>query len=155
MLVISSPQFLANPFARAGNPPPMPPQMQMMGANFGGDRTLQAIAGPYARQYLTATILAFKNLLDWMSNDKDLMAVSAKLLGDPNLSYADIPKPDVKPDDSEEVVKSKLEDYRNGRKSLQQKVQWSLTLLPALFFMVFGIARWRLRESNRGNVKVG
>ena len=47
VLVIASPQFLANPFARAGNPPPMPPQMQMMGANFGGDRTLQAIAGPY------------------------------------------------------------------------------------------------------------
>ncbi|RLB66040.1 MAG: hypothetical protein DRI90_00435 [Deltaproteobacteria bacterium] len=154
VLVISSPQFLANPFARAGNPPPMPPQMQMMGANFGGDRTLQAIAGPYARQYLTATILAFKNLLDWMANDKDLMAVSAKLLGDPNLSYTDIPKPDVKPDDSEEVVKSKLEDYRNGRTALQQKVQWSLTLLPALFFMIFGITRWRLREANRGNVKV-
>ncbi len=155
VLVIASPQFLANPFARAGNPPPMPPQMQMMGANFGGDRTLQAIAGPYARQYLTATILALKNLLDWMANDKDLMAVSAKLLGDPNLSYTDIPKPDVKPDDSEEVVKKKLEEYRNGRTALQQKVQWSLTLLPALFFMIFGIARWRMRESNRSNVSIG
>jgi ABC-type uncharacterized transport system involved in gliding motility auxiliary subunit len=154
VLVISSPQFLANPFARAGNPPPMPPQMQMMGANFGGDQTLQAIAMPYARQYLTATILAFKNLLDWMSNDKDLMAVSAKLLGDSNLSYKDVPKPDVKPDDSEEVVNKKLEEYRLGRTKLQNKVQWSLTLFPPLFFVLFGVVRWRMRENNRANVKL-
>src|SRR5690606_38957240 len=102
VLVVASPLFLANPFAHSGNPPPMPPQMQMMGANFGGDETLQAIGMHYARSYLTATILAFKNLLDWMAGDRDLIAVSAKLLSDPNLSYADVPKPDIKPDDSEE-----------------------------------------------------
>jgi len=154
VLCISAPQFLANPFARAGNPPPMPPQMQMMGANFGGDQTLQAIAVPYARQFLTATILAFKNLLDWMANDQDLMAVSAKLLSDPNLSYSDVAKPDVKPDDSEEVVNRKLEEYRQGRKSLQNRVQWTLTLLPPLLFMGLGIARWRMREANRDKVKL-
>lgn len=155
VLVISSAQFLANPFARSGNPPPMPPQMQMMGANFGGDETLQAIAMPYARQYLTATILAFKNLLDWMAGDRDLLAVSAKLLSDPNLSYVDVPKPDIKPDDSEERVNKKLEDYRLGRQALQQKVQWTLTLLPPLFFAGFGIFRWRRREAGRGGVKLG
>jgi ABC-type uncharacterized transport system involved in gliding motility auxiliary subunit len=152
ILVISSPMFLANPFARAGNPPPMPPQMQMMGANFGGDPNLQAMAMVYARQYLTATILAFKNLLDWAANDKDLMAVSAKLLGDPNLSYADVSKPDIKPDDSEEVTNRKLEEYRQGRLSLQRRVQWSVTLIPSLLFMGFGIFRWRMRESNRDKV---
>ncbi len=31
LLVVASPEFLANPWARAGNAPPMPPQMQMMG----------------------------------------------------------------------------------------------------------------------------
>jgi ABC-type uncharacterized transport system involved in gliding motility auxiliary subunit len=152
VLVISSSQFLTNPFARAGNPPPMPPQMQMMGANFGGDRMLQAVAWVYAQQYLTGTILAFKNLLDWMAGDRDLLAVSAKLTREPNLIYADVPKPDVKPEDAEEVVNKKLEDYRLGRKSLQQKVQWSLTFLPPALFAGFGIMRWRRREKNRDRV---
>jgi ABC-type uncharacterized transport system involved in gliding motility auxiliary subunit len=154
VLVIASGQFLGNPFARAGNPPPMPPQMQMMGANFGGDPNLQQIAVLYARQYLTATILSFKNLLDWMANDKDLIAVSAKLLSDANLSYADVPKPEIKPDDSEEVVNRKLEEYRQGRKSLQQRVQWTMTLFPPLLFAGFGFLRWRMREANRDKVKL-
>ncbi len=153
VLVVSSPQFLANPFARAGNPPPMPPQMAMMGA-MGGDRNLQAIAMPYARQYLTSTILAFKNLLDWMSGDQDLLAVSAKLIGDPNLSYTDVPKPKITPEDSDEAAAKKLEDYKQGRQTLQNKVQWSLTLIPPLLFAAFGFLRWRSRESGRERVKI-
>ncbi len=76
VLVIASPQFLINPFARAGNPPKRPPQMKMMGS-FGGDKDLQAIASVYARRYTTMTILAFKNLLDWMTGDERLVACSA------------------------------------------------------------------------------
>jgi ABC-type uncharacterized transport system involved in gliding motility auxiliary subunit len=153
VLCISASQFLANPFARAGNPPPMPPQMQMMGA-MGGDRGLQQIAMIYARQYLTATILSFKNLLDWMSGDKDLIAVSAKLLGDANLKYSAVPKPDLKPEDSEEDRRRKEDEWRQGRNALQQKISWWLTLLPAVAFMGIGILRWRMREGNRENVKL-
>ena len=36
--------------------------------------------------------------------------------------------------------------------NVQQKVQWSLTLLPALLFAIFGIVRWRMRESARANL---
>jgi hypothetical protein len=82
LLVIASPQFLANPFARAGNPPPMPPQMKMMGS-LGGDKTLQMLSMPYAQKYLTATILAFKNQLDWMAGDNRLIACSALLIAPP------------------------------------------------------------------------
>lgn len=153
VLVISSPQFLANPFARAGNPPPMPPQMAMMGA-MGGDPNLQAIAGPYAQQYLTATILAFKNLLDWMANDQDLIALSAKLLGDPTLIYTDVPKPDIKPDDSEEVAAKKREEFRQGRQELQQKIQWALTIVPPFLFMLLGLGLYQLRESRRSSVQI-
>ncbi len=157
VLVIASGQFLANPFARAGNPPPMPPQMAMMGA-FGGDPNLQAIARFYAMppaEYMSKAILAFKNLLDWVTNDTDLMAASAKLLGEPALTYADVAKPkfDLSKDD-EKAIQKKLEEVREQRKSLQSKVQWSLTLLPSLFFMLFGILRWRSRESSRANVKL-
>ncbi len=153
LLVISAPQFLENPFARAGNPPPMPPQMQMMGS-FGGDRQLQMIAMHYARAYLTPTILAFKNLLDWMSGDQDLLAVSAKLIGEPNLKYSDVPKPDFKAEDTEEERRKKQDEWKQGRKALQQRIQWTLTLIPSLLFMGLGIGRWRYRESKRDQVKL-
>lgn len=153
VLVISAPQFLANPFARAGNPPPMPPQMAMMGA-MGGDQNLQQIAVVYARNYLTQTILAFKNLLDWMSGDSDLLAASAKLTGDPNLSYTDVPKPKITPEDSEESAKRKMEEYREGRQELQTQIEWGLTLFPSLLFAAFGFLRWRSREANRDKVKL-
>ncbi len=153
VLVISAPQFLSNPFARAGNPPPMPPQMQMMGS-FGGDRQLQAVAMHYARSFLTPTILAFKNLLDWMSGDKDLLAVSAKLIGDPNLKYTDVGKPKFNPEDTEEDRRRKDDEWRQGRKKLQTKITWTLTLVPALLFMGLGIGRWRYRESKRDQVKL-
>jgi hypothetical protein len=154
VLVIASPQFLANPFSRAGNPPPLPPQMAMFG-NVGGDPMLMAISGQYARKYLTQTILAFKNLLDWMCNDRDLIAVSAKLIGDSNLSYEDITKPRIDASkDDEAAVQKKVEEYRQQRQGVQQKVQWTLTLLPPILFAALGIGRWRLRESRRETVRV-
>ena len=68
LLVVSASQFFANPFARAGNPPPLPPQLAMMGP-MGGDEDLQMLAGPYAQRYLTNTILALKNTVDWMGDE--------------------------------------------------------------------------------------
>ncbi|MSP24489.1 MAG: hypothetical protein EXR75_04860 [Myxococcales bacterium] len=157
VLVIASGQFLANPFARAGNPPPMPPQMAMMGS-FGGDPNLQAIARFYAMppaEYLSKAILSFKNLLDWVTNDTDLMAASAKLLGEPALTYANIARPkfDLSKDD-DKAIQRKLEEVKAQRKVLQSRVQWSLTLLPSLAFMAFGLLRWRARENNRASVKL-
>jgi hypothetical protein len=148
ILVISAPQFLTNPFARAGNAPPMPPQMAMMGS-FGGDEDLQAVAWPYARKYLTNVILAFKNTLDWMAGDSDLIAASAKLLGDPNLTYSDIAKPKVSAEDTDESLARKAEDYKMERQRVQNKVQWTLTLFPPLAFAALGVIRWRYREGQR------
>jgi ABC-type uncharacterized transport system involved in gliding motility auxiliary subunit len=153
VLVISAPQFLANPFARAGNPPPMPPQMAMMGA-MGGDELLQQISQPYAQKYLTNTILAFKNILDWMSGDPTLLAVSAKLLGESNLTYGDIEPPTATAEETEETWNKKIEGFRQARSSMQQWVQWSLILLGPLLFALFGVIRWRMRESARGTISL-
>ena len=153
LLVISASQFLANPFARAGNAPPMPPQMAMMGA-FGGDEMLQALSQPYAQKYLTGTILAFKNILDWMSGDSTLLAASAKLLGESNLAYADIEKPKQTAEDTEETLVKKLEEFRAERSNVQRRVQWTLTLVGPLLFAIFGLIRWRRRESARGNISL-
>ncbi|MEJ7733705.1 MAG: Gldg family protein [Polyangiaceae bacterium] len=153
VLVISASQFLANPFARAGNPPPMPPQMAMMGG-MGGDEDLQAISQPYAQKYLTGTILALKNTLDWMSGDTDLIAASAKIIGETNLTYADINKPSQEPTDDEATITRKNEEYKTERKSVQSKVTWTLILFPALLFAAFGLARWRWRESSRDKISL-
>ena len=153
VLVISSSLFLTNPFAYAGNGPDLGGQFAMFG-NVGGDEMLMAIAGPYAQKHLTNTILSFKNTLDWLAGDNDLIAVSAKLISDPNLTYTSVSKPKFKAEDDEAEIKRKDEEYRNARKNLQSKVQWSLTLGLPLLFGLFGILRWRRRETARDRYKL-
>jgi len=153
ILVVSAAQFLANPFARAGNPPPMPPQMMMMGG-MGGDEDLLMLSMPYAQKYLTATILAFKNTLDWMGGDSDLIAASAKLLQEPNLTYSDIRKPKQEATDDEAAVAKKAEEYRLERERVQTRVKWSLMLLGPVLFAAFGLFRWRRRESAREAIRL-
>ncbi len=148
VLVIASSQFITNPFAYAGNPPEMTGQMAQFGG-VGGDKDLQMIAQPYAQKYLTPTILAMKNIFDWMSGDADLIAASAKILGEPNLTYASVDKPEFKVEDSEEEIQQKDEEYREARKKLQKNVQWTLTLGVPFFFALIGVWRWRSREARR------
>lgn len=69
VLVVSSSQFLANPLARAGNP-----VNARSAALLGEDaEDVLAVSQLYAQRYLTATILAFKNSLDWMTLEEDLL----------------------------------------------------------------------------------
>ncbi len=153
VLVISAGQFLANPFARAGQGPDLGPQFAMMG-NIGGDEMLQAISQPYAQKYLTTTILVLKNTLDWMSGDSDLIATSAKILGEPNLTYANIQPPNLSESASEEDIKAELEKIKAARKKTQTNVQWTLTLLLPALFGLLGIALWQWREKNRSNLSL-
>jgi ABC-type uncharacterized transport system involved in gliding motility auxiliary subunit len=151
VLVISSAGFLTNPFARSGQGMEMGGQFAQMGP-VGGDEQLQMMAGPYAQKYLTGTILAFKNTLDWMSGDSDLIAASAKLLSEANLNYGDISRPKIDANDDDASIKKKDEEYRAARKTTQNNVQLALTLLCPALFAVFGIVRWRQREAGRANI---
>lgn len=63
LLVVSSSQFLANPYARAIK-------------SGSADPDLEARATHYTKKFLTGTILAFKNVLDWMTNDTRVNACS-------------------------------------------------------------------------------
>ncbi|HKQ70471.1 MAG TPA: GldG family protein [Polyangiaceae bacterium] len=151
VLVVSAAGFLTNPFARSGAGTELGGQFQMMGP-VGGDQQLQMIAGPYAQKYLTGTILSFKNTLDWMSGDSDLIAASAKILGEPNLTYDGITRPSLTETDDDNSIKKKDEEYRDARKNTQRNVQLALTLLCPLLFAGFGILRWRQREGGRANI---
>jgi ABC-type uncharacterized transport system involved in gliding motility auxiliary subunit len=153
VLLVASSLFLTNPFAYAGNGPEFGHQFQMMGA-VGGDRELMMIANPYAQAYLTGTILAVKNTLDWMSGDADLLAASAKLLMDPNLTYSDVSKPEIEGEPDEATLKKLDEEYRTARQNLQTKVQWSLTLGVPLLFAGLGVGRWRFRRSKKAQKKL-
>jgi hypothetical protein len=117
----------------------------------GGDEELQMISQPYAQQYLTTTILAFKNTLDWMGGDSDLIAASAKLNGESNLTYLDIQKPKDAPTD-QDAANKQAEEYDAKISSVQTGVQWTMIVLPGVLFALLGLIRWRLRESARGAI---
>jgi ABC-type uncharacterized transport system involved in gliding motility auxiliary subunit len=153
VLVVSSSEFLTNPFAYSGNGPELPQQFAMMGGA-GGDRELLMIAGQYANRYLTNTILSVKNTLDWISGDQDLLAASAKLLQEPNLTYRDVSKPKIKVEDDEAAIRKKDEDYKAARGKLQFGVQWTLSLGVPVFFAFFGLFRWRGRQAKKDKYRL-
>ena len=152
VLVISSSEFLTNPFAYHGNGPDLGGQFQMFGA-VGGDPQLLMFAQPYTK-LLTNTILSLKNTLDWIAGDSDLLAASAKLLGDAPLTYSSVAKPKFKAGDDEAEAKKKDEEYRTARKSVQSNVQWTLTFGVPVLFAAFGLLRWRQRQSQRDQLKI-
>src|SRR5579859_2778526 len=153
VFVMASSQFLANPFARAGNSPDMG-QFGMMMPNLGGDEQLLMMAGPYAQQFITGSILVFKNTLDWLTGDTDLLAVSAKILSDPNLVYGDLPKLKVSPDESDEQIRKQEEELKQGRKAQQRNVEFLLILGIPILFAAYGLLRWRMRLAARANVSL-
>ena len=154
IFVLSSSQFLANPLARAGNGPEMGGQYGMMMGGMGGDEKLLMIAGPYAQQFITGSILVFKNTLDWLTGDTDLLAVSAKILSDPNLVYGDKSKVKITPDESEEQIRKQEEAIKEGRKDQQHNVEFVLILGIPILFAAYGLLRWRMRLNARSNVSL-
>ena len=77
MFVLPAPQFLANPFARAWNPPPSP---DSVASESKGDRSIQQLAFGYATRFLSVSLLTLKNVMDWMARDDDLVGCSALLI---------------------------------------------------------------------------
>jgi ABC-type uncharacterized transport system involved in gliding motility auxiliary subunit len=152
VFVLSASQYLANPFARAGEGQDMSKYgMQQM---MGGDKDLQQLAQNYlSKTVLTAMILSFKDTLDWVTGDTDLLAASAKLLSEPNLSY-DVGKPKFDPNETDDQLKKQLEDLRNTRKRQQLWVEWILILGVPLLFGAFGVGRWRMRLAARENTSL-
>jgi len=153
VLVIASGQFLTNPFVRAGKGPDLGPQFAMMGANIGGDEQLMFLSQFYV-QYMTQAIVVFKNTLDWMSGDSDLIAVSAKILGESNLVYPQSGGSTLTESSSDEEIKAESDRVRTARKTTQGRVQWTLTAVLPIAFAAFGIALWLVRENRRSTLRV-
>ena len=150
ILVVSSSQFLANPLARAGAGQEMGGQMGM--PPMGGDEQLQQLAMPYAQLVLTTTILSFKNTLDWITGDVDLLAVSAKILAEPTLSYGQVEKPGMA--DDEEAAKKRDDEAKQIRHRTQVWIEIVLILGLPLLFVLYGLIRWQMRMSSRQKVSL-
>jgi hypothetical protein len=88
-----------------------------------------------------------------MSGDADLVAASAKLLGEASLTYSSVTKPKFKAEENEDEMKKKDEEYRQARKDLQTKIQWFLILGMPAAFAAFGVFRWQTRQSRRNLLK--
>jgi ABC-type uncharacterized transport system involved in gliding motility auxiliary subunit len=152
VFVLSASQFLTNPFARAGEGQDM--SKYGMQAPVGGDKDLEELAQAYlSKTVLTAMILSFKDTLDWLSGDTDLLAASAKILAEPNLVY-DVGKPKFDANETEDQLKKQLEDLRNARKHQQYWVEWILILGVPLLFALYGVLRWHMRLTARANVSL-
>lgn len=153
VLVLSSAQFFANPFARSGQGPDLG-QMGMMMPNGGGDEFLNSIAMPYAQLIATTFILQTKNLLDWMTGDVDLLAASAKILMEPNLAYGDVVKPKAGEDMTEEQLKKEEDRLRKERKNRQYVIEGTMTAGIPVLFIGLGLVLWRIRENRRQNINL-
>lgn len=153
VLVVSSSQFITNPFAYSGNGPELGHEFAMMG-NVGGDQTLLTIAGPYAQRYLTNMILSLKNTLDWATGDSDLLAISAKIIAEPNLKYSSIQAPEIPIDATEEQLRKIEDEFKGQRAQLQSTIEWVLTLLVPALFAIFGLVRWQNRNTRRTQLKL-
>ncbi len=120
----------------------------------GGDKELQALAQHYlSKSVLTAMILSFKDTLDWLTGDTDLLAASAKLLSEPNLVY-DVGKPKFDPNETDEQLKKQLEELKATRKHQQLWVESILILGVPLLFGLLGVSRWRMRLAARENISL-
>ncbi|MGH7434226.1 MAG: GldG family protein, partial [Polyangiaceae bacterium] len=153
LFVLASSQFLANPLSRAGDAPDMGQYGQMM-PSLGGDEQLLMIAGPYAQQFITGSILVFKNTLDWLSGDTDLLAVSAKILSDPSLVYSDLPKLKITVDMTDDDLRKQDEDLKAARKAQQHSIDIALILGLPILFCAYGVMRWRRRLAANENVSL-
>ena len=153
VLVVSSSQFFANPFARAGNGPDMGQMGMQMPAGMGGDEALQQLAMPYAQQILTNTILVFKNMLDWVTGDVDLLAASAKILQEPGLAYGDVSKPNFD-ELTDDQVKKADDGMKKERTKTQHWVEGVLILGLPILFCLLGLGLWTLRNSAREKVSL-
>jgi hypothetical protein len=94
----------------------------------------------------------FKNTLDWLTGDTDLLAVSAKILSDPALAYGD--KLKLTPEMTEEQIKKELEGLKEKRKEDQHKIEAFLILGIPLLFTGLGLLLWQLRQRGRANVSL-
>ncbi|MBL8720017.1 MAG: GldG family protein [Myxococcales bacterium] len=154
LFVLSSSAFFSNPFQDAGKSA-MAGMMPGMDPNMGADEELMRYAQIYQRARM-ASLLVAKQTCDWISQETDLLAVGAKLMAEPELTYPHTPQPepsmDEKPD-SESAKKKKTEWIERVKSDQNMTKYFNIFAGPALLGL-YGLFRWWNRNSKRAAVKI-
>jgi len=154
LFVLSSGAYFGNPFQDAGKSP-FAGQMPGMDPNMGADEELMRYAQIYNRARMSSFLVA-KQTCDWISQETDLLAVGAKLMAEPEITYpkspAPAPAPDEKPDS--ESFRKKKQNWIDSIKSEQRFIQYANILVGPMLIGLFGLFRWWNRNTKRAAVKI-
>ena len=154
LFVLSSGAYFGNPFQDAGKSP-FAGQMPGMDPNMGADEELMRYAQIYNRARMSSFLVA-KQTCDWISQETDLLAVGAKLMSEPEITYpkspAPAPAPDEKPDS--ESFRKKKQNWIDSIKSEQRFIQYANILVGPMIIGLIGLFRWWNRNTKRAAVKI-
>lgn len=155
LFVLSTGNYFTNAFQEAGKSP-FGGMMPGMDPNMGSDEELMRYAAIFDRNTRVYSFLVAKQTCDWISQETDLLAVGAKLMSDPELTYpkspAPTPAPDEKPDS--EAFRKKKQAWIDSIKTAQRFTQWANILIGPMLIGLFGLYRWWNRNAKRAAVKI-
>jgi ABC-type uncharacterized transport system involved in gliding motility auxiliary subunit len=155
LFVLSTGNYFTNEFQEAGKSP-FGGMMPGMDPNMGSDEELMRYAAIYDRNTRVYSFLVAKQTCDWISQETDLLAVGAKLMSDPELTYpkspAPTPAPDEKPDS--EAFRKKKQAWIDSIKAEQRFTQWANILIGPALIGLIGLYRWWNRNAKRASVKI-
>jgi hypothetical protein len=154
LFVLSSGGYFGNAFQDAGKSP-FGGMMPGMDPNMGADEELMRYAQIYNRARMSSFLVA-KQTCDWISQETDLLAVGAKLMAEPELTYPKSPAPTPSPDEKidSESFRKKKQAWIDSIKSEQRFVQWGNTLFGPALIGLIGLYRWWNRNTRRAAVKI-
>ena len=154
LFVVSSGGYFGNAFQDAGKSP-FGGMMPGMDPNMGADEELMRYAQIYNRARMSSFLVA-KQTCDWISQETDLLAVGAKLMAEPELTYPKSPAPTPSPDekiDSESFRKKKA-SWIDSIKAEQRFTQWGNILFGPALIGLIGLYRMWNRNARRAAVKI-
>ena len=103
------------------------------------------------------------NVVDWLANDDDLIAIRAKTIEDPalevpmNVKEAEASAREAYEEQDEEKFEAALEKRKAAMEAWDAKkatYRWGNTLAVPGVFALFGIFRWRVRKAKKANLKL-
>lgn len=154
LFVVSSGYFFGNPFQDAGKSP-FGGMMPGMDPNMGADEELMRYAQIYNRARMPSFLVA-KQTCDWISQETDLLAVGAKLMAEPELTYKNNPAPTPAADEKmdSESFRKKKNAWVESIKSDQRFTTYLNIFAGPLLMAMIGLYRWWNRGVRRAAVKI-
>lgn len=114
-----------------------------------------------SRKVFGGGIAVALNVIDWLANDSDLIAIRAKTVEDPALEVpatikqAEASAREASEEQDEEKFQAAVEKHKAATAAWERKknmYRWGNTLALPAVFALFGVARWRTRKAKKANL---